>query len=750
MSLAVFSCTIPIFDFGPGGLELASLIIQLERKRRAGGRIFFRPAKSVRKPLQKVWKKLKYMSCPPQVCYNKRNSQTGAEKTQPVEWQRIEERPAGMETPVQRKKLNLGIVAHADAGKTTLTEQILYLAGAVRAAGSVDDGTASTDTLAVERERGISVRTACASVFWKGVKLNLIDAPGHSDFLSEVERSLSVLDAAVLVISSVEGIQPQTRQLAESLKNAGLPCLLFFNKCDRAGSRSAAVLQEAEKLFGKPVLPLNAVLEEGTERCAVQPLSLTEGERLERSVLACAEEPLLELLLTSEEEAARALPEALGRAVGEARVLPALFGASKYGTGVGELLDAAAEYLQEAEAPGGEFCARVYKVEHDPIMGKAAYVRLFSGSLRNRQAVRCAGETEEKVTRIRCVSGKRLEDAEQVEANDIAVLYGLSSVRSGDVLGTAPEGLREYRLCEPLMLAKAEPENPEQQRKLVEALQLLCEEDPSLQLEWNREKQEAWIRVTGRIQLEVLEGLLMERWGLRVSFGKPSVIYRETPRKCAEGFEAYLAPKPCWAVVKFMLEPLPRGSGVQYESKVSPGRLPYLYQAHVETALFRALSQGLHGWEVTDMKVTLTDGESHHVHTHPLDFFVATPMALMDGLRAAGTKLLEPIVRLQLDAPEEYLGKTISLLTAHRGVFESPELRDGYFCLTALVPAAETFDFPVEFAVATAGKGSCGSRFSHYEDCPEGMGEERERLGPDPLDRPRFILAARSALTQGD
>lgn len=259
------------------------------------------------------------------------------------------------------------------------------------------------------------------------------------------------------------------------------------------------------------------------------------------------------------------------------------------------------------------------------LWGKAAYVRLFSGSLRNRQAVRCAGETEEKVTRNPLCLREEVGGCGTGGGERYRRALRAFFRADRDVLGTAPEGLREYRLCEPLMLAKAEPENPEQQRKLVEALQLLCEEDPSLQLEWNREKQEAWIRVTGRIQLEVLEGLLMERWGLRVSFGKPSVIYRETPRKCAEGFEAYLAPKPCWAVVKFMLEPLPRGSGVQYESKVSPGRLPYRYQAHVGNRPVPALSQGLHGWEVTDMKVTLTDGESHHVHTHPAGFLCATP-----------------------------------------------------------------------------------------------------------------------------
>ena len=650
------------------------------------------------------------------------------------------------------KTINLGIVAHADAGKTTLTEQILYQTGAIRSAGSVDEGTASTDTMEIERRRGISVRTACASVQWNGVKFNLIDAPGHADFLSEVERSLSVLDAAVLVISSVEGVQPQTRMLLSAFQRAKLPCFLFFNKLDRAGSNWQNALAQVEKESGLPCLSLCEAEGEGEAGVSVCPLALTDPAWQETAVLSCGDDALLEQLLSGNDVTEQVIQK-LSQKIGAGELFPAVCGASKYGLGVKELLSSLSQFLTEAPPLGETLCARVYKVERDAALGKVAYVRLFSGSLQTRQTVSVlkngASETqEEKITRIRRVEGRRLEDGESVGANDIAAVYGLSSVRAGDLLGSVLPGLREYRLAEPLMLCRVQPADLEELPKLTEALFQLEEEDPALQVEWNREKREVWVRLTGKIQAEVLQALLEERWGLTVSMEEPSVIYRETPVTTGEGFEAYTMPKPCWAVVRFLIEPLPRGSGFQYECKVSPNRLPYRYQTHVETAVPRALTQGLHGWQVTDLKVTLIDGESHNVHTHPLDFFVATPMGIMDGLRNVGTKLLEPILQTEFSAPEEYLGKTVSLLVSHRAVFDTPEVREGKFRLEAKMPAAEAMDLPVEFAACTAGTGIYGSRFSHYEDCPESVGSDRERIGVDPLDRSRFILAARSALTE--
>lgn len=653
------------------------------------------------------------------------------------------------------KTLNLGIVAHADAGKTTLTEQILFQAGAIRRAGSVDEGTAVTDGMEIERSRGISVRTACASVRWKDCRINLIDAPGHADFLGEVERSLAVLDAAVLVISSVEGVQPQTRLLLEAIRRAGLPCFLFFNKLDRAGSSWQKALSRAEKECGVPCLPLTGADGEGESGLRVFSLDFSDSGWEESAVLASGDEEMLEKFLSGEACGSR-LWERLEAQVSGGLLYPAVCGASKFGLGVPELLDGVCRLLREPAPLGDELCARVYKVEHDPALGKAAYVRLFAGEIRNRQTVAVAGKDrtgpeedapQEKVTRVRTVEGRRFVDGEALEANEIGVVYGLESVRSGDLLGRELPGLRAYRLAEPLLLSRVEPELPEDLLRLTAALRQLEDEDPALGCEWNREKQEVWARLTGKLQVEVLEALLLQRWGIRAKFGEPSVIYRETPATVAEGFESYTWPKPCWAEVRFLVEPLPRGAGFQYECRVSPGKLPYRYQTHVETVVPRVLKQGIRGWQVTDLKVTLVDGGWHHIHTHPLDFFVATPMGLMNALRSAGSKLLEPVLKVELSGPRDCLGKAMGLLATRRAAFQPAEQEEDGFRLEALVPAAEAMELPVDYAAATGGMGIYSSRFSHYQDCPEGMGASRERVGPNPLDRSKFILTARSAMT---
>lgn len=666
------------------------------------------------------------------------------------------------------KTLNLGIVAHADAGKTTLTEQILFFAGAIRTPGSVDQGTASTDGMEIERRRGISVRTACASVSWQNCRLNLIDAPGHADFLSEVERSLAVLDCAVLVVSAVEGVQPQTRLLLEAIRRAALPCFLFLNKLDRAGSHWELALTAAEQVAGIPCLPLCDSVNQGSDQVQVMAKDFSAPDWQETAVLSCGEDSLLERFL-AQSLAPETLEAALTEKIAQGRLYPAVCGASKFGRGIEALLDAICRLLPEPPPLGQELCARVYKVERDPVLGKAAYIRLFAGEIRNRQSIPlCPAETgdsdplqpdigeparknqEEKVTRLRRVEGRRLVDGEIAGPNGIAVIYGLESVRAGDLLGAPLPGLRAYRLAQPLLLSRVEPADPKDLPRLVQALKELEDEDPALGCEWNREKQELWARLTGKLQVEVLEALLLQRWDLPARFGEPSVIYRETPAGPGEGFESYTWPKPCWAELRFLVEPLPRGAGLEYRCLVSPGKLPYRYQTHVQTAVPRALKQGIRGWQVTDLRVTLIDGTWHHVHTHPLDFFVATPMGLMNALRNAGSQLLEPVLRVEMSGPQELLGKAMGLLSTRRAAFDPADIGEGKFRLEALVPAAEAMELPVEFAAATGGAGMYHARLSHYQNCPEGLGADRGRIGPDPLDRPRFILAARSALQATD
>lgn len=639
-----------------------------------------------------------------------------------------------------KRKINIGILAHVDAGKTSLTEQLLFYGGALRSAGAVDLGTAQTDTLEVERTRGISVKTADAVLETETAVVNLIDTPGHADFISEVERALSVLDCAVLVVSAVEGVQAQTEVLLGAVQRLKLPCVVFVNKLDRAGSDfEAACASLSELLSDRALLAVNRPAHEGMPEAA----PLLAADCLENAVVLAGDEALLERYLAGETVD---FPQTVRAAV-ENGAVPVLCGSSKTGAGCRELLDFLCACVPEAPQADGEFLARVFRVEHDKGLGKLAHVRVFSGSVAPRQSVclpRCG--VEEKVAGIRRPLGRRQADVPEAKAGDIAVLFGLSSVRAGDVLGRGALPRAESTLAVPLLTVKAEPEKTAEITALAAALSALADEDPALRFEWVREKREIQLRIVGKIQLEILGALLLERYGLKARFSAPSVIYKETPSKTGEGYADYLAPKPCWAVLRFRIEPLPRGAGLVYESQASPARLLYRYQNHVETAVPEALLQGLFGWEVTDLKVTLLDGEHHHVHTHPLDFFVCTPMAIMDGLKNCGTTLLEPILRVRAVFDPALSGRVIGLLQNARGTLLSQAVRGERQLLEAEVPAADSLELPVEFAKLTGGRGSLSAVFSHYAPCPPGFTAERERIGANPLDRAKYILEKRNAL----
>ncbi len=641
--------------------------------------------------------------------------------------------------------INIGILAHADAGKTTLTEQMLYAAGEVRMAGSVDGKNAQTDWLEIERRRGISVRAASTRLHWQGRQINLIDTPGHVDFAGEVQRSLSVLDAAVLVVSAVEGIQGQTEVLWDALRTLGLPTLIFINKIDRAGADPAAVLDALRRRFSPDMLALQRCIGVGTRDCSVTPTALDEDERIAEFAAATdaqAEACFLEDMPIPQQVLRRAL--CAGIAAGQA--FPVCMGAASLGVGIAALLDGIALLPSAPCDEQAPLSGIVYKVEHDRTMGRTAHVRLFSGVLQNRDPVPLRGrEPVEKVAQIRRVLGHKTADMGRLTAGDIGALYGLTDVRTGDVIG-APPRMTDLSLAVPLLKVQVFPSVPEQLPALVEAVRELAVEDPLLDMEWEKEERELYIRITGMIQLEVIAAFLKDRFGLDATFDAPSVIYKETPAAPGAGRMDYTWPKPCWACIQLDVQPLPGGSGVVFESAVGDRVILSRYQAHIAQALPDALRQGLHGWEVTDLKVTLTGGSHHLIHTHPLDFFVATPMAVMDALEHTGTVLLEPLVTLRLCAAEDCLGRIISDVVAMRGSFDSPAVQDGSVTVEATVPVATSLDYPVRFSILTGGRGTLSSRFAGYAACPLELGKAARRRGIDPRDHAKWILHARSAL----
>lgn len=657
---------------------------------------------------------------------------------------------------------NVGIFAHVDAGKTTTTEHILYHSGRIRALGSVDNGTAQTDSMDVERERGISVRSATTSFSWKDTLINLVDTPGHVDFLSEVERSLRVMDGAILIVSAVEGVQSQTEMIWRTLQSLKIPTLLYMNKMDRVGADPERVLRDIHKQLTEMAVPIYAPLgREDTFRGAVNVLvddtvDADAADGVRGFDLASAVEKLSELderMLTSYIEGApveaREVKATLQRYARQGEAFPLLVGASSKGLGIKELMEAILDYLPgpsgSAERP---LSAVVFKVERDKTMGRMAYVRLYEGTIRNRDTVvNVTQGVEEKVTQIRKIDGRKAEDIGFVTAGDIAAVCGLTQVRIGDVLGRADSVPPSPQMAVPLLTVQVHAESETQYPSLVAALQELTDEDPLLDLQWLQEERELHVKVMGAIQLEILTSLLSSRFGLQVRFDQPSVIYKETPSQVGEGFIAYTMPKPCWAILRFRLEPGAPGSGLVYESLVRGEHLLVQYQNEVERRVPEALQQGLLGWEVTDLKVTLVEGEHHVWHTHPLDFAVATPMGIMQGLAQTGTTLLEPMLQVRITVPEEFGGKVLSDLVQMRAAFDPPQITGGRFVVEGRLPVATSLEYPVKLSAMSGGRGVITSSFSGYQPSPPDVHAERRRRGVNPLDQSKYILAIRKALS---
>lgn len=659
---------------------------------------------------------------------------------------------------MDNKRRNVGIFAYVDAGKTTTTEQMLYYSGQIKELGNVDSGTTRTDDLDVERARGISVQSALTLLQWRGVSINLIDTPGHVDFLAEVERSLRVMDGAIMIVSAVEGVQAQTEVIWQALRDLCIPTLIYVNKMDRIGADSIAVLAQIRQLLSQDAMPIQAP--EGVEATFIGTANLlddtvlTIAEWMEpyRTMLmeAAAErdDQLMEQFFERENLSAVEMDPVIVRSAHRSECFPVLFGASNLGIGIKELMDAVVRFLPpplgSSDAP---VSGVVFKLGKDPSLGKVAYVRLYEGAIQNRDIVHNHTlDLEEKVTQIRRTGGKKVEDIGVLNAGDIAAVYGWSQARIGDIIGS-PDGVPGIkRLAVPLLAVQVHWQDQVDYPAVVGAFQELADEDPLLDLQWLQDDHELHLKVMGQIQIEILMYLLKNRFGLDVHFGAPTVIYKETPAKAGVGYIAYTMPKPCWAVLRFQIEPGERGSGLQYHSIVRHEHILARYQNEVARSVPEALRQGLKGWEVTDLRVTLIEGEDHIMHTHPLDFVVATPMGIMNGLLDTETKLLEPMLWFRLSIPEEYSGKMMNELVVMRGTFETPAIRDGRMTIEGTLPVVSSLDFPARLGSLTKGRGTLTVNFTGYQESPPDVDTVRPRKGVNPLDQSKYILAARKAL----
>ena len=635
---------------------------------------------------------------------------------------------------------NIGIFAHVDAGKTTLSEQLLMHSGAIRRAGSVDAGTAHTDNLPVEQRRGISVKATCVSLTWRGVRICLIDTPGHVDFSAEVERSLWALDAAVMVVCAVEGVQPHTETLFHALQEQAIPTLFFLNKTDREGADPGCVMAQIHRL-----LTPDAVF-------------LADDEAVCEFVCA-QDDDLLEKYLSGETIAPDLIRERLADMSCRAAAHPVLCGSALRDEGVLPLLDAMVDLLPPPATDGKALCGVVFASAQDRVLGRGVWVRLYGGTIENRAPITLpagldplTGEeklVQRKITQIRRVDGS---DAGSLAAGEIGVVYGLGDVKLGQILGDAgllPRRVEPGHLRTPLITVQVIPEKPEDMQSLRAACEALSAEDPLLQVRYSRALGELQLHVMGTIQLEIIQELLDTRFGMKVTFSRPAVIYRETIARAASGFVVYTMPKPCWAIMRFEIEPAPRGSGVTFRSVVPVREIPARYQHQVEQALPLALHQGRLGWQVTDVNITLSEGNYHQFHTHPLDFIVATPWGIQDGLARGGSTLLEPILETRFLLPPDCVGRVMSDVALMRGEVTNTETDTDRVLMTALIPVATSIDYAATLASATGGRGSMSVRLHGYRDCPLELGATSPRRSVDPLDTSKYILAARSALEGG-
>ncbi|MBS2533757.1 TetM/TetW/TetO/TetS family tetracycline resistance ribosomal protection protein [Catenulispora sp. NF23] len=637
--------------------------------------------------------------------------------------------------------LNLGILAHVDAGKTSLTERLLHAAGVIDEIGSVDRGTTRTDSLELERRRGITIKAAVTAFPLGGTSVNLVDTPGHPDFIAEVERTLGVLDGVVLVVSAVEGVQAQTRVLMRAIRRLGLPTVLFVNKVDRAGADPARVLAEVEAKLTPAAFPLGGVADAGT--------------RAARFVSDVPELRRLKLWRKLAEDSRRGT------------VYPVYFGSAITGAGIPELM-AGLGYLlpRSTEGGTGKASGRVFKVERGASGERIAYVRMFTGALKTRDRLPSG-----RVTGISVLSA---EDGapvptDVVSAGQIGVVRGLDKVRIGDRLGArsgngggngnGSEKAAEAYFAPPTLetVVAARAENG--RGPMFAALTQLAEQDPLIGLRYDKARSETSLSLYGEVQKEVIQTTLAEEYGVAVDFHETTPICVERVLGVGEGLDVIkLGDNPFLATVGLRIGPAPIGSGVTFGLEIELGSLIPAFLTAIEETVHTTLGSGLHGWQIPDAAVTLTrsgywprQSHSHGTFSKAMsstagDFRMLTPLVLMEALAKAGTEVCEPMHRFRLEAPSALLGTVLPVLATFRAVPGSTAVTGETAVLEGLVPAARVHALGQRIPGLTSGEGVLESAFDHFAPVSGGEVPERARWDANPLDRKEYLMRVQRGL----
>jgi len=646
-------------------------------------------------------------------------------------------------------------LAHVDAGKTTLTERLLHAAGVIDEVGSVDDGTTQTDSLALERRRGITIKSAVASFVVDDVTVNLIDTPGHPDFIAEVERVLNVLDGAVLVISAVEGVQPQTRVLLRALQRLHVATVIFVNKIDRRGADAARVLRAISEKLTPAIIPMGSARDLGARSAAFTLYGSADEAFTARlvEVLADHDDALLAAYVDDRTAVAyRQLRDGLAAQSKQALLHPVFFGSAMTGAGVDCLIAGITELLPAEQGDAdGPVSGTVFKVDRGPAGEKIAYVRMFSGRVRTRDRLRVGRDDQRKITAISVFDHGTDVQRPSVSAGQIGKLWGLGDVQIGDTIGTARTTSEEHHFAPPTLETVIIPTRASDRGALHVALEQLAEQDPLINLRQDDVRQELFVSLYGEVQKEVIQQTLALDFGIDVEFLETTTICIERPIGTGAAVEIiHRAPNPFLATVGLHVDPAAIGSGAEFRVEVSLGSMPFAFFRAVEATVHETLRQGLYGWQVTDCTVTMTHSgyapRQSHAHQRfdksmsstGRDFRNLTPLVLMSALKQAGTMVCEPIHHFHLEVPTDTLGPVLPVLTRLQAAPQAPAMQGSSCTLEGEIPAARVHELQRQLPALTRGDGVLECAFAGYQPV-QGTSPTRPRSDHNPLNRKEYL-----------
>ncbi|MFQ6014351.1 MAG: elongation factor G [Anaerolineae bacterium] len=674
---------------------------------------------------------------------------------------------------------NIGIIAHIDAGKTTTTERILFYTGRTHRMGNVDEGTTVTDWMEQERERGITITAAAITCYWRDHQINIIDTPGHIDFTVEVQRSLRVLDGGVVIFDAVAGVEPQSETVWRQANRYGVPRICFVNKMDRTGAdfyRTVEMIEERLKAVPVPVqVPIGAEsdfegvvdlienkaiiylddLGTGQDEVEVPAHSVREvaqARELLFEKVAETDEALTLKYLGGEEITPDELRMGLRKATLQSKLVPVLCGAALRNKGVQLVLDAVVDYLPspldippvKGHRPGDEgeeirlvsedepFAALAFKITSDPFVGRLAYVRVYSGRLETGSRVlNSVKDRRERVGRLLQMHANHRQDIQAVYAGDIAAIVGLKHTFTGDTLcdPAHPIVLESIRFPEPVTSVAIEPKTQADQDRMAGALRRLAEEDPTFQVRLDQETGQTLISGMGELHLEVLVDRMLREFRVGANVGRPQVSYRETitrPIRVEGRYVRQSGGQGQYGHVWLELEPLEKGKGYEFVDGITGGIIPREYVRAVEQGVREAMESGvLAGYPVTDLRAKLVDGSYHEVDSSEMAFKIAGSMALKEGVQRADPIILEPIMKIEVVAPEEFTGDIIGDLSSRRAQIGGMEPRsEGLQTVRGLVPLAEMFGYATDLRSLTKGRGTFTMEFDHYDEVPEAVAKK--------------------------